>query len=305
MMHAYDDLPPHVQQLARQQLHAMVMHVIDHDYHLTNRGGKRTPYGNLTPRVGSQGVPFNAQVAYQIVATGQRFPPDDPAARQRINEQFEELRLKHHVYYEHPWRNIVLPQRVAASPFVQGWNDRAHAIYASFVGLELDIDHCRKSGAGLDGTFLNQLGATMLEGMDYASQYRNSLCNFMWAGVLSDSEVFEAIVRHKRNTVRSQVQRGLEVGIEELRRYPLDRFARQGREYPTDQVQSVDQFMPGHRWHQRPTWAFQVTGPETNHLYCAICYLHAYWMLRYYDLDEHPHVQKLNLAVLQRTPGVL
>jgi hypothetical protein len=293
MMHAIADLPPAGQQMARDDLWALVLHVIDHDYQLTNADGSRTPYGNLTPRIGPVGVPFNAQVAYQIVATGQRFPPVEAAARERIEEHFDELRRRHHVYYEAPWRNIVQPQRVAASPFIKGWNDRAHAIYAAFVGLELDIDGARRGGVNLDGTFLNQLGATMLHGMDYASRYRNSLCNFMWAGLLNDPEVFEAVVRHKRNTVRAQVERGLEIGLDELRRYPLDRFMRPGREIETDRAASVDQFIPGYRWHQPPTSVWEATGPATNNLYNSICFLHAYWLFRYYRLERHPHVQRL------------
>jgi hypothetical protein len=293
MMHTFADLPPQVQQMAAEDLSAMVLHVIDHDYHLTNADGSRTPYGNLTPRVGAVGVPFNAQVAYQIVATGQRFPPADAAPRQRIEEQYDDLRRKHHVYYEEPWRNIVQPQRVAASPFIKGWNDRAHAIYASFAGMELDIDRARRAGVNLDGTFLNQLGATMLHGMDFASRYRNSLCYFMWAGLLSDPEVFEAVVRHKRNTVRGQVERGLEVGLDELKRYPLDRFSRPGREIETDQAASVDQFLPGYRWHQFPNLLWEPSGPATNNVYNSICFLHAYWLFRYYRLQEHPHVQRL------------
>lgn len=306
MMHAYADLPPHVQQMARDDLAALVLHLIDHDYQLTNRDGSPTPYGGLTPRLGSHGVPFNAQVAYQIVATGQRFPPQDPAARQRIEEQFDVLRRQHHVYYENPLRHLVRPQNVAASPFVKGWNDRAHAIYAAFAGMELDIDRCRRAGEPLDAEFLNQLGATLLAGMDYAQQYRNSLCYFMWAGLLNDAEVFEAVVRHKPNTVRGQVERGLEVAFDELRRYPLDRFSRPGREISTGRPQSVDQFQPGYRWHQPPTSSWEVTGPATDNLHTTICYLHAYWLMRYYRLDEHPRVQKLNLPVLDRSAdGIL
>jgi hypothetical protein len=146
----------------------------------------------------------------------------------------------------------------------------------------------------------------MLAGMDYAQHYRNSLCHFMWAAILDDAQVFEAIVRHKPNTIRSQVERGLEIGIDELRRYPLDRFSRPGLEIATGEPQSVDQFLPGYRWHQPPMSYWKVTGPATNNLHTTICYLHAYWLMRYYRLDEHPHVQKLNLDVLARNvDGVL
>jgi hypothetical protein len=136
--------------------------------------------------------------------------------------------------------------------------------------------------------------------MDYAQDYRNSLCHFMFAAVLSDQQVFDAVVRRKPNTLRGRLERGLELAIDELRRYPLDRFSRMGREVETNQPQPVDQFLPGYRWHQPPTLKWEVTGPPTNHLYNSICYLHAYWLMRYYRLDEHPHVRRLELGVLNR-----
>jgi hypothetical protein len=45
-----------------------------------------------------------------------------------------------------------------------------------------------------------------------------------------------------------------------------------------------------------------VTGPATNKRYWAVCYLHAYWLMRYYRLDEHPLATKYHRAVLGRTP---
>ena len=285
MMHAYAGLPPDVQRMAREDFTALVLHVIDHDYQLTNRDGSKTPYGNITPRLGSHGVPYNAQVAYQIVAAGRRFPPDDPAARRRIEEQFDVLRRQHHVYYEDPRRHLVRPQNVAASPLVKVWNDRAHAVFAAFAGLELDIDERRKAGQPLDATFVHQLGATLLAGMDYMDGSRNALCHLMCAAMLSDPQIFEAVVRHKPNTVRGQIERGLELSFDELRRYPLDRFSRPGREIETNQPQSVDQFQPGYRWHQPQNSVWEATGPATDSLFNTICYLHAYWLMRYYRLD--------------------
>jgi hypothetical protein len=81
MLLAYDDLPPETQALARQDLQDLVYHVVKHDYHLTERDGRRTTYGDLTPIVATVGVPFNAQVAYAVVSAGHHFPGDDAARR--------------------------------------------------------------------------------------------------------------------------------------------------------------------------------------------------------------------------------
>jgi hypothetical protein len=300
MMHAWPDLPPDVQRMCHDDLTSLVLHVIDHDYHLTDKNGRRTTYGDLTPILGSFGVPFNAQVAYQIVAAGHAFPPRDEAERRRIGEQFQRLRNKHHVYYEDPW-NVVRPQMVVISPFIQHNNDRAHAMFAAFTGLELDIRRTRREKLPLDAKFLERLGQTMLWGMTAMERYPHALSHLSWASFLGDEEAFNALVRHKRNTVRGQMERCLLSGIDELTCYKLDRFDYPGREHDTGQPQHVDQFRPGYRWNQRHTTSWEVTGPASNRHYSAFCYLHAYWLMRYYRLDEHPLVARQNLAVLRST----
>src|SRR6201999_2771275 len=57
MMLAYPDLPPPVQQMARNDIRLMVLHVIDHDYKATERDGRRTTYGDMTPLAGPVSVP--------------------------------------------------------------------------------------------------------------------------------------------------------------------------------------------------------------------------------------------------------
>ena len=98
----YPDLPDDLKRLARQDVTDLVLQVIDHDYRATYADGSRTKYGDMTPLLGTVGVPFNAQVAYEIVALGFSFPPDDANQRERIVNQFRRLRGEHHVYYEEP-----------------------------------------------------------------------------------------------------------------------------------------------------------------------------------------------------------
>jgi len=94
-----------------------------------------TTYGNLTPVVANHGVPFNAQVAYQLVALGHYFLPADLAQAAPIENEFRRLRAKHHCYFEYP-HSLILPQRVGGSAFVKGMNDRNHVTNAAFIGLE-------------------------------------------------------------------------------------------------------------------------------------------------------------------------
>jgi hypothetical protein len=286
MMHAYDDLPGEIQQLARADMTAMVLHLIDHDYRATNRDGSHTSWGDLRPLIGSISLPFNAQVAYQIVALGYCFPPDDPAQRDRIVAEFVRLRGKHHVYYEAPLRNLVPPQRIGGGPLVKGMNDRNHVTNAAFIGLALELDQARRQGREPDGKFLYELGQTMVHSMDYLWDKHNSLCTFMWAGILSDPRAFATIVRRKPNTTRTRLVQSQADAVEQLRRFRLDRFLRPGRAIKTEQVQWCDTFQPDdYLWKCDPYLVVEPTGPATNACQCAIDYLYAYWLMRYYRLD--------------------
>lgn len=303
MMRAFTDLPPDVREMVHGDLTAMVLHVVDHDYHLTERDGQRTRYGDLTPRLGRFGVPFNAQVAYQIVAAGHHFPPDDAAAQERINHQHHKLRDKYHVYYEHPLRSVVYPQRVGASPIVKGMNDRNHVTNAAFVGLALEIDRARRTGTQPDQKFLFQLGQTMYWSMGYLQSHNNSLCNFMWASILSDPVALAAIVPKNQETTRRQLDYVLVRGVEQLRRFKLDRRHWTGTEQVTGTPQWADRYRPDdYHWKCDPTAVWHVTGPATNEIYCAIDYLYAYWLMRYYQLEASPIVTQYHRDVVQRTP---
>lgn len=303
-MLAYDDLPPQAQHMARADAAALVLHLIDHNYRATHRDGRPTTYGDLTPLVGSVSVPFNAQVAYEIVALGYSFPPDDPAARERIRQAFEFLRGKHHVYYEDPWK-LVQPQKIGYSNLVKGTNDRNHVANAAFVGLALELDHARRSGNEPNAKFLHQLGQTLLWTTRHPTMARNALCNFMWAGLAQDPRVFDAVVEHKPNSTRAEIEDGLAAGIEQLRRFRLDRFYYPGREYVTPGLNWCDTFRPDDTyWKTDPHDVWEPTQPATNQIMCAMDYLYAYWLFRYYRLDELPYVKKLNLPALRSTPGL-
>lgn len=283
------DLAPAAQQQARDDLTALVLHVVDHDYHLTDAQGERTPYGDITPLVGSAGVPFNAQVAYLIVAAGQVFPPDDPAERERIAAQFRRLRGEHHAYYDKPLTNLVSPQRVAASPFVKGMNDRMHVISAAHMGLALERFDAPRRGETINEKFTYRLGRTLFHGANQMRAFRNSLCNFMCAGILQDEATFDLVVPTGRAAMQQTLGELIATGIEQLRRFPLDRFFYPGRELNTPTMQWVDRFRPeDYYWKCDPTLVWQPSGPADNELYCAIDYLYAYWLLRFYGLDRHP-----------------
>jgi hypothetical protein len=77
-------------------------------------------------------------------------------------------------------------------------------------------------------------------------------------------------------------------GVEQLRRAPLDRFEHPGRLVETREPQWVDAQLPHepYYWKTGPYYRWEITGPPTNSVNCAIDYLHAYWLLRYFLLGS-------------------
>lgn len=288
LMHAFRDLPPATRDLLRNDLQAMVLHLVRHDYKLIDVDGKPTSYGDLRPLIGQYSVPFNAQLAYMMVATATYFPPPDAAAAKKIRKAFKHLKTKHHVYYENPLTHLVCPQRVANNPLIKGMNDRNHVVNAAFIGLSLELDSARKMKRKPDKDLLYQLGRTIFWGMEAMQTHRNALCNFMWAGLLSDPNVFQAIVPHNQNYTRRQVARVTAIGIEQLRRFPIDRFHYPGRKLQTKTPQWVDarKRHDSYLWKSGPYDRWEITGPPTNTHTASIDFLYAYWVMRYYQLDR-------------------
>lgn len=287
-MHVLDDLPPKVQQAVRDDISALVMHLVEHDFRLTAPDGQRTTHGDLTPVVAKVGVPFNAQVSYQILALGHSVGSEDKTQRGRIDHQFHRLRHKHHAYYEDPHKLLVRPQRVGAHPLVKGMNDRNHVTCAAYTGLMLELEQSRRTAKPVDGRFMFRLGRTMYWSMKRIGGERNALCNFMWAGMLSDPERMKRMIRtDERPHVRRQIERGVADGVEQLRRFPIDRFNQQGRKMKSKKMQWVDGYAPDDfYWKVGPYQRFKPTGPATDRTRCAIDYLAAYWLFRYWKLDD-------------------
>jgi len=304
MMLAYPDLDDELKRLVRSDVADLVLQIIDHDYRATDRHGRRTTYGDLTPLVGTIGVPFNAQVAYEIVALGYSFPPDDPAKRERINEQFRRLRGEHHVYYENPI-SPVQPQRVAISPLAKGMNDRNHAMQAAYTGLALEMDFARRTRSQFNEKFVYQLGQTMALGIRHPDMQRHALCQFFWAGITREPAVLECIERRRANEARAEIAAGLAAGVEQLRRFRLERFIRPGRVVETADAHWVDEWRPDDcYWKEGPRGVFIASGPALSQCFCAADYLLAYWVMRYYALDRDPALARQALPVLQPTSGV-
>jgi hypothetical protein len=299
-MFALDDLPADVRALALADMHAMVLHVIETDYHPTEKDGTKTRYGNMMPVAGPIGVPFNAQVAYEIIALGYSFPPEDPAHRETIRREFVRLRGEKHAYYIDPWLSLIRPQEIAASPFLKGMNDRNHAMNAAFVGLMLERNHAHRQGVAWNDKFMYELGQTMFWGMHALDGQRHSLGTFMWAGMLSDETVFNAMIKRRRNTARAQIERNLPDAVEQLRRFRLDRFIYPGEE--TEQPAPVwnDSMKPDDSyWKVNPKLVWRANGPATNTCYCSMDYLYAYWLMRYFRLDEVEVVRQHHAPVLE------
>ncbi len=291
MLLAYDDLPPLSKKMAVNDLSALAGHLVEHDYHLTEKDGERTPYGNLTPLVGRQGVPFNAQVAYTIVATAQHFMPADHPQRKKIEKEFHRLRNKHHAYYSAPLKSLIHPQRVGASPLVKGMNDRNHVTNASYISLMLDLHQSARDQTPMDRTFVYRMGRTMFHSLQKIEQENNSLCNFMYCGLLSNRAVFDNMIKpNERERTFQQLNYLLYSGIEQLRRFPLERFSCEGVAIPVDYPIWADEAKPNSAflWKNNSRELWKQTAPHNNQTTSHIDYLYAYWLMRYYRLDEHP-----------------
>lgn len=300
MMFVEPDLPGETRTMLKTRLAELVLHVIDHDYHITAADGKRTSYGDLTPVIAGVGVPFNAQVAFQIIYLGYVFAPDDTAQRQRIAHQYERLRDKEHVYFEQPWKSLIQPQRVAASPIVKGMNDRNHVISAAFTGLLLERFQAQRDGRGLDDTFVYRLGQTLYWGMQALQSDCNSLCNFMNVALHSDPAMFAPMCPDRPDLARQQAVGLLDTGVEQLRRFPLDRFHRPGDTYTTRQATGIDaRRASDFYWKEPANEAFRATGPVNGRTNCGTDFLYAYWLMRHYQLDQAQSLQPRHANVLQ------
>lgn len=287
-------LPQNKRQQLRDVTTELALHLIGHEYRLTEKGGARTEHGDIRPRIGPQSVPFNSQVAYLVVAAGQVSPPDDPVRRGRIEDAFRKLRHEHHVYYEHPGRSLLLPQRVGDSLLVKGMNDRNHVMNAAYHGLLIELHVAAREGRPADGTFLHQLGQTMLWAARRLRGERNSLCDFQWAGLLSDPNVAAAILPNpgERTAEIAFAARGVADGTEQLRRFPIHRFRTPGRVVKTRERQWADSMPPQetYLWKAGPydLWVpdgpWDAVGPSTPRVNSSIDYLNAYWVMRYWRL---------------------
>ena len=236
-MYVYDDLPEPAQKQVRDDIAKFVHHVVAHKYILTDAQGRPTPHGNLTPVVASIGVPFNGQVAYLLLALANHIPADNEQVRARFAEQYHRLRYKRHSYYKDPRKSPIRPQRVGSNPLVKGMNDRNHVTAAAFVGLELERDQARRQGRKVEPWFFFRLARTMVWSMRRIGQERNALCNFMYAAIVSDSEGHSLTVkREEQGEGKAQIRRGLLDGVEQLRRFRLDRFQYPGNHTETKQI---------------------------------------------------------------------
>lgn len=300
MLYVYQDLPAEQQRKARQLSGNLVMHLLDGDYQIRRPDGQPTTYGDLTPLVATVGIPFNAQVAYLIVALGEQYPPADEQQKGSIEHQFYRLRSKHHAYYANPWKNPIRPQKIGGHPLVKGMNDRFHLVTAAYHSLTLEMARAAREKRELDRTFMYRMGQSLIWTMRRIGGERNALCNFMYAGLLNDPVRFDMIVEPgERGEAIFQSNRGVADGLEQLRRYPLDRFRRPGQSESTGEPQWVDQQRSDDfQWKADPTLRFVASGPVGNDNVASIDFLAAYWLMRLHALDRQPDALRQHGVVL-------
>jgi hypothetical protein len=297
---AFDDLPEAAQRRAREDLGALVLHLVRNDWRITLADGRQARYGSLRPLLLGHGVPFNAQVAYLAVAAASRLDLPDPAAREAVARELARLRFEQHAYYEPAWRPpfIVRPERVGRSRFLKT-NDLNHLVNATFVGLVLELDAARRAGREPDARFLHELGQTLVWSIGKLEAQRNSLANFMLAALLQDPVLLRTMAPRDAERVRARVERLLDQGVEQLRRFPLDRFRWSGVRYEADAPLWASDHQPdSYYWKVDARLGWRVTGPTTNLLTSAIDYLHAYWLFRQHRLHEHAVVAERHAEVL-------
>ena len=109
----------------------------------------------------------------------------------------------------------------------------------------------------------------------------------------------------ERETLRrselARMQGMLLAGVEQLRRFPLDRFIYHGRQVTMPSAVWVDRRQSADfQWKQPYNVALQATGPALDQTYCGTDYLYAYWLLRHYGLDHFPAVVKDHAAVVTK-----
>lgn len=288
LMHVFDDLSPAIRKMVKEDYSLMAVHLVENEYRLVDAAGNKTSYGNMTPLVGSNGVPFNAQVVYLVLATSTYFPPDNPQHYKRIRKEYKRLKTKHHVYYENPLTHWICPQKVANSPFIKGMNDRNHVVNAAFYGMVLELQSARKQKRKPDSKLLYQLGRSIYWAMETMQTHHNALCNFMWAGLLCDPKNFQTIVPFEQEKAKRQAHYIIFTGMEQLRRFPVDRFYIPGKKVETREPQWVDarKKHDSYLWKSGPYDKWVANGEVSNKHICSIDFLYAYWLMRYYRLDE-------------------
>ena len=297
-----DDLHPEIRRTAKRDLFDLARHLAVHDFRLTERDGGRTEFGNLTPRIGGHGVPFNAQIAYLALAAGHHFMPAGTARADRavVEDTLHELRNTHHVYWEDPRKTLVRPQRVGASPLVKGMNDRHHVLTAAYHAALLE--QFGRDGAGRfagakpgDAQFLYRIGRTGVWTMRKLADERNSLCAFLWTGLVDDPHRAAAILPDARDRAEAfgSYRSAVAEGIEHLRRFPLDRRQFKGLSEDTRDRQWVAEvdFRDCYVWkadnrHVIRRLSSENGGGPTDRVTAALDYLHAYWAMRFWRLDE-------------------
>jgi hypothetical protein len=121
----------------------------------------------------------------------------------------------------------------------------------------------------------------------------------MWGALMQDPDAASAILPHNAAAWQRQTEYAVVDGVEQLRRFKLDRFCGHGHELRVNGTVYNDSWAPDdYYWKVNPDRAFQPEGERNNVYACAIDYLHAYWLMRYFRLDALPAVRRAHSSVL-------
>jgi hypothetical protein len=166
-------------------------------------------------------------------------------------------------------------------------NDRNHVLNAAYWGLMLERWAAQTEGRKLHGDFCYELGRSMFWTIHHIQNDGNALCNLRWAGILSDPSLFALVAPENPPATRHQVEWLKSVAVEQLRRFPVDRFYEPGEKIETPTAQWVDarQKHDAYLWKGDPKQIWKTNGETSNTHIASLDFLHAYWLMRYWGLD--------------------
>ena len=293
-LHAEKALSEETRSIAYDDFSSLVLHLVGNDYRIVGRDGRVTRYGRVSPfRFGVIRIPFDAQLSYAFSAAGVFLEIQDQQIQERLFSEWSRLRNRH-AYYAGPyWPPLFRPQMLSHSRLI-GANDQNHLATAALLALLFEFEAISNGNRSASYEVLDQLSSTLRESFNVLSKRKHALTIFRWLGIKTyleskDDFSFEA----------SLEPQSLSIAVEQLRRFPLNRLRYQGTEKKSNEAQWVDAYRPdSYYWKVDPRMQWEKSDGVKPLLTAAVDYLHAYWVMRFYKLDQAENLKDSHGMVL-------